>query len=73
MSSSPTIFRHLLDTRLLGAAVGILLGVVAAYHGWPGGLVLFVTGLGLLFLAQWMERNAHWAIRRIQGAANTAD
>ena len=67
-----TIFHRLLDPRLLAAVVGILSGVIAAYHGWQSGLVVFVTGLGLLLLAQWSERDTQRVIQWMKNPANIA-
>ena len=70
--SSTTVFRYMLDRRVLAAVVGVLSGAIAGYHGWQGGLVVFVTGLGLLFMVQWMERDTQRVIQRMKDPANIA-
>ena len=73
MSPTPaTVFRRLLDIRLLAVLVGILSGAIAAYYGWQSGLVVFVTGLGLLFLAQWSERDTQRVIQRMKNPVSIA-
>lgn len=73
MSSTIAIaFRRLLDIRVLAALVGVASGVTAAHHGWQSGLVVYATGLGLLYLAQWIERDTRRVIQRMKDPANIA-
>ena len=72
MSSTPATVSHcLLDTRVLAAVIGVPLTVVAAYHGWQSDLAMYATGLELLSLAQWVEREAKWVIQRMKDSTNS--